>query len=115
MRAFGFVIRNSTSLRPPVSSDVAGIPAGRLSQVRQSFRRRLDDDLEAVFKRACLNNDPEAAADLLALLEKWHARRVARFGRERPISDEAVQRARSELERLNTLHGLATRGVARAG
>ena len=115
MRAFGFMIRNSTSLRPPGSSDVSGIPAGRLSRVRQSFSRRLDDDLEAVFKRACLNNDPEAAADLLVILEKWHSRRVARFGRDRPISDETVQRARSELDRLNAQHGQGPRGVTRAG
>ena len=51
------------------------IPGARLARVNQSLKRRLDDDVEEVFNRACATNDLEAAADLLALLEKWHARR----------------------------------------
>jgi hypothetical protein len=76
--------------------------------VNQSLKRRLDDDLEEVFNRACATNDLEAAADLLVLLEKWHARRSAAYGRERRINGASLERVRKELERLTALHKAKT-------
>jgi hypothetical protein len=56
-------------------------------------------------------NNLEAAADLLKLMEKWHARRQANYGRERRINGNGLERARKdlterarkELERLTIL------------
>jgi len=99
MRTFGFLVNRTSSLHE------VRIPGSRLARVNQSLKRRLDDDVEEVFNRACATNDLEAASDLLTLLEKWHARRSASYGRERRISGVSLQRARKELERLCVLHG----------
>jgi len=99
MRTFGFINSKNTRLHE------VQIPGSRLARVNQSLKRRLDDDVEEVFNRACATNDLESAADLLALLEKWHARRQANYGRERRITGVGLQRARKELERLSALHG----------
>jgi hypothetical protein len=101
MRTFGFILKRNSSAHE------IQIPDARLARVNQSLKRRLDDDVEEVFNRACATNDLEAAADLLALLEKWHARRSASYGRERRMSGESVQRARDELERLTALRAEA--------
>jgi hypothetical protein len=105
MRTFGFLVNRSSSLHE------VRIPGDRLARVNQSLKRRLDDDLEAVFNRACATNDLEAAADLLAVMEKWHARRSASYGRERRINSAAIDRARKDLERLVVLHGSKTEAV----
>lgn len=81
------------------------IPGSRLTRLNQSLKRRLDDDLEDVFNRACATRDIESARDLLALMEKWHQRRAERYGRERRINSAALERARAEMNRLITLHG----------
>jgi hypothetical protein len=99
MRTFGFI-----GNRTPRMAETQ-IPGARLARVNQSLKRRLDDDVEEVFNRACATNDLESALDLLALLEKWHARRQANYGRERRITGVGLQRARKELERLSALHG----------
>jgi hypothetical protein len=96
MRAFGIWIK------PSAVSEVR-IPGSRLARVNQFRRRRLDDDVEDLFNRACVSNDLASAADLLALLEKWHARRSAGYGSERRISGAALFRARRELDRLSRL------------
>ena len=97
MRTFGFM-----SNRNAKSNEVQ-IPSARMARVNQSLKRRLDDDVEEVFNRACATNDLEAANDLLSLLEKWHTRRSAHYGRERRVSGVGLQRARKELERLTQL------------
>jgi len=99
MRTFGFIMNKSSRLNE------VHIPGARLARVNQSLKRRLDDDVEEVFHRACATNDVEAASDLLALLEKWHARRSASYGRERRISGASLQRARKELERMTAMKG----------
>jgi hypothetical protein len=105
MRTFGFMLKKSSGFSEP------RIPSARLARVNQSLKRRLDDDVEEVFNRACTANDLEAAADLLAVLEKWHARRSASYGRERRISGAAVLRTRRELERLGAIR--ASRAATR--
>jgi hypothetical protein len=99
MRTFGFIHTKNTRLHE------VQIPGARLARVNQSLKRRLDDEVEEVFSRACATNDLESAADLLALLEKWHERRQAHYGRERRIAGVGLQRARKELERLTALQG----------
>jgi hypothetical protein len=100
MRTFGFIGKKTNY------SEIQ-IPGARLARVNQSLKRRLDDDVEEVFSRACASNDLESAADLLLLLEKWHARRSESYGRERRISGANLMRARKDLERLNALRGSA--------
>ncbi len=97
MRTFGFLVNRRSSMHEMT------IPGARLARVNQSLKRRLDDDVEEIFSRACATNDLEAAADLLALLEKWHARRSASYGRERRINGASLTRARKELDRLTAL------------
>ena len=99
MRTFGFIGKS----RP---HDELQIPGARLARVNQSLKRRLDDDVEEVFSRACASNDLESAADLLVLLEKWHDRRSSSYGRERRISGANLARARKELDRLTALHNI---------
>ena len=99
MRTFGFLVNRQSTLHE------VRIPSDRLARVSQSLKRRLADDLEAVFNRACAAADLEAAADLLVVLEKWHARRSASYGRERRINSATLDRARKDLERLTVLHG----------
>ncbi len=95
MKGFGFLLGKGSGLRAPQ------IPGARMERVNQALKRRLDDDIEEVFNRAIAANDIESANDLLALMEKWHARRQVRYGRERRISGMGVQRARRELDRLS--------------
>ena len=108
MRTFGFLVNRSSGLHE------VRIPGARLARVNQSLKRRLDDDLEEVFNRACAANDLEAAGDLLTVLEKWHARRAASYGRERRINSASLDRARKDLERLILLHGNKTAAAADA-
>jgi hypothetical protein len=106
MRTFGFLVNRSSGLHE------VRIPGARLARVNQSLKRRLDDDLEEVFNRACAANDLEAAGDLLSVLEKWHARRAASYGRERRINSASLDRARKDLERLMVLQGNKTAAAA---
>jgi hypothetical protein len=85
-----------------VSMSEPRLPAPSPPQARQSLRRRLEDQVETLYTKACINNDLEAASDLLALLENWFARRSAKFGRERRRGAVALQRARRELEQLTS-------------
>lgn len=62
--------------------------------------RRLDDALHEIFDRACAIGDAAAAADVLAVLEKWHARRRASDRFNRRADPERLRRARLALERL---------------
>jgi hypothetical protein len=82
-----------TSLSEP------SVPHTRLERVSQALRRRLDDAVEDVFNRACLNGDLDTAAELLGVLKNLHARRQARVGQERRISDQIILRATQELAR----------------
>jgi hypothetical protein len=70
------------------------IPPGQHAHLQPAWRRRLDDDIVQVFHRACHLKDQEAAADVLALLEKWRRRRVMRRGLERRGADSLTQQTR---------------------
>jgi hypothetical protein len=97
MRTFGFIGNRSRS-----QSELQ-IPGARLARVNQSLKRRLDDDIEEIFSRACATNDLVSAADLLTLLEKWHLRRTTCSGRDRRNFGVNLQRARKELDRQTAL------------
>lgn len=76
------------------------LPTPRPPDPRKSIRRRMEDQIEALYNRARIGNDLEAASDLLALLEKWFARRPVQVGRERRTNAAALLRARRDLEQL---------------
>lgn len=70
-------------IEPPAIDDRL---SARLNSLRQSFRRRLSDQVEAVFQEACQSGDLATAADLLSTLERMQARADAAEtgGRRRP-------------------------------
>jgi hypothetical protein len=76
------------------------LPGPPPTDARKSLRRRMEDQIESLYNKACKANDLEAASDLLALLEKWFARRSARAGRERRVDRAALQRVRRRLEQV---------------
>ncbi len=80
------------------------VPAQRLDRVRQTFRRRLSDQLEEVFYRACTENDMRTASCLYAIIEDMNSRRNQQHGLERRISDEALARAKEALEQCRALN-----------
>ena len=97
-------------------SEAAGqeIPAGRLERLNQMPKRRLGDAIEAVFYRACVQNDLRSAAGLLAVLGDLHARRARIFGSaEHPIEDTSLSLARAELDRCRELNRRGRDGESR--
>jgi len=99
MRSFGFVLGQKANLHAPSA------PPSRLSERDPSLpRRRLVDSLEAIFLRTCAMRDFDAAADVLAVLEKWHQRQASAHGRDRRAHGREIQRLRAEFERLRARH-----------
>ena len=97
MRMFGFRPDLAPNHRAPQITDV------RSAFSKLSQRRRLDDAMVAVFERALTGNNLDGAADVLAVLEQWHERRAAKYGRERRIDDTHLSVMRTELKRLTAL------------
>jgi hypothetical protein len=97
MRMYGFRPAVAPNLRPPQTPDL------RLAISKPSQRRRLDDAMVAVFERALGANNLDGAADVLEVLELWHERRAARYGRERRIDNKHLVVMRAELERVTAL------------
>jgi hypothetical protein len=92
-----------------------GIPPDRMRRVRGALRRRLSDDVEDVFRRACADNDLQTATDLFAVLEAIHLRLQSAHGRERRVSDRVIRDARDALERCDEISSrLARTTEARA-
>ena len=91
MRRIGFTIGNNAFRQPaaPVQSTV-----------NRYSRRRLEDDIEDVFYKACAARDVERAADLVGLLERMQARRSVSYGRERRLNSGTLDRARQKLKQL---------------
>ena len=94
----------SALLRPRHAGVQQNIPAHRLDRIRESLRRRLSDQVEEVFSRACSEGDRRTAAALYAILEDMHARRGKQLGNERRISDQSLTKARKALEACWALH-----------
>ena len=93
----------SFRLNPPATFHGAKHPSVGMAHADLSPRRRLNDGVEAIFTRALALRDVEAAADLLAVLEKWHAQRPAHRGGERRWEAKGLWSARRDLERLRSL------------
>jgi hypothetical protein len=94
MRPLGFALSSVVRLRE------AKTPDALFRRPHGHHRRRLDDVLETVFHSACASNNLDSAADVLAVLEKWHERRAAKYGRDRRIESRALTAMRVGLERL---------------
>jgi len=93
----------SSYLRPRHKTLEQHVPQHRLDRVKQSFRRRLSDEVEEVFYRAIAENDVRTAACLYSTIEDMNTRRQQQHGLERRISDQALARAREALERCRTI------------
>ena len=99
-------------VRRPLGMGEPRIPEWRGSERGGKDRRRMEDEIEAIFKKARAGNCLEEAADLLVLLEKWHTKRTAGSRRERHGMRESLRRARSELERLGAFRDAPSGGSA---
>jgi hypothetical protein len=81
-----------------VSEPAQLIPADRLQRVQRSFRRRLSDQVDDVFHRACIEDDIQTAEDLYQLLETMQHRRVQIYAVERRLNNDGIIKARQALE-----------------
>ena len=79
------------------------LPAHRLSRVLSSYRRRIDDAVEDVFRQACAAGDLETAEELIGILTNLHERRKAKFSGERRMNDDHIIRAKEDLLRRTLL------------
>jgi len=88
---------------PPVVAKPAGHP--------------LDDEARELFNLACIAGDLEGAAEVLAMLERWMARRTYENAAQRRADKTHMLRMRGELERRHRMAGvrLATRKQAGKG
>jgi len=88
-------VGTSHSEPPPIDDRLHA----RLDSLRKSFRRSLADQVEAVFREACLTGDIDVAERLMDTLEFMHSRpeHDAETGR-RGRSDIPIAVLRAELE-----------------
>ena len=93
MRFFGF-----SAGKAPDTAD-SPRPRARLARVT-SHRRRVEDDIEVAFHRALTTQQLDAAADILTMLETWHARRADGGALERRANDLDLEVLRGELAGL---------------
>ena len=108
MRMFSVLVDKAVRLREPA------IPDKRLTRVNPPAVNRLDEGVMEVFTLACAASDLEAAADLLALVEKWQARRPDTDEAGKRLSSLRLRRMKGELERQYIVKGSHTRGMGQA-
>jgi hypothetical protein len=99
MRPFGTLIDKTVKFREP------SIPDARLERVRPPVVPRLDEGIAELFDYACNTNDLAAAADLVAMMGKWHARRAYSNDEQRRMGSIHLKRMVGELERRHILRG----------
>jgi len=99
MRPFGTLIQKALQFREPP------IPGARLDRARPRTEHRLDEGINELFEYACITNDLEAAADLVALIENWHARRTYKDYEQRRLAVIQLKRMRGELDRRHIMRG----------
>jgi hypothetical protein len=73
-------------------------PQGMLARLNRTFRRRLADQVQDVFREACSTGDVDTAGELLAVLEKMYDRRTGSSS-ERRFGEDAIAKAREEFDR----------------
>ena len=105
MRPFGTLIDQTIKFREPT------IPGSRLERVNPPVTHRLDEGIADLFNDACIINDLDAAADLVGLLEKWHARRSYGDEQQRRVDGVHLKRMHGELERRHIARGTIYLGV----
>ena len=100
MRPFAALIDKSAKFREPT------IPGSRLERVQPPpMTNRLDEGVRELFDHACILADLEAAADLVALAEKWHERRSHDDEQQRRAGGVNLKRMHGELERRHIMRG----------
>jgi hypothetical protein len=99
MRPFGSLIDKAVQLSKPP------IPDPRLARVNPPVVSRLDQGIAELFDQACMAGELEPAADLLALLEGWQARRTFADEQQRRTAAVQLKRMQSELERRHIMRG----------
>lgn len=106
MRSFGSLIEKAKFREP-------AIPGGRLERARPPTVRRLDEGITELFDYACISGDLEAAADLVALQEAWHARRQYDDEEQHRVISIQLKRMRGELDRRYIMRGNRAPATAR--
>jgi len=99
MRSFGSLIERAAKFREPV------IPGARLERARPPAVNKLDEGIAELFDYACITSDLEAAADLMALLEKWHEQRPYDDEEQRRTVGICLKRMHGELDRRHIMRG----------
>jgi hypothetical protein len=99
MRPFGSLIDKAVQLSKPP------IPDPRLARVNPPVMSRLDEGIAELFDHTCITGELETAADLLALLERWQARRTYADEQQRRMADLQLKRMRGELDRRHIMRG----------
>ncbi len=98
MRAPSWLIGSKAAMAEPETPKVDDERLkARLNAVRRSFRRRLTDRIEDLFEEACLSGDLETAEALLAAYERAGARAPGPHGRDRRVSEAALNQLRDSL------------------
>lgn len=99
MRPFGTLIQKTLQFREPP------IPGTRLDRVTPRAAFPMDEGIKELFDYACITKDLDAAADLVALLERWHARRRYADHEQRRFVVIQLKRMRGELDRRHIMLG----------
>jgi hypothetical protein len=77
-------------------------PIAAREQANLNVRRRLSDEMELAFYRACRAGQLDTARDLLSILTSKLQRDGLRFSRDRRLTEELVMRLTAELEERET-------------
>jgi hypothetical protein len=96
---FGSLVERGAKFREPV------IPGQRLERVNPSLVNHLDEEIRELFNYACVANELEDAADLLALARTWHARRSYADDEQRQTGGIFLERMTGELKRRHIMRG----------
>ena len=99
MRGLSFILGKSAQFRIP------SVPDGRLRRACPDSSDVVDDALRTAFDIACLNAELDAAADLLAVVEKRHKSRVYSHKAARDEGDQQVRRLRCVLDTKRLAQG----------
>lgn len=106
VKHFSLLIGRKSRVREP-----SGITPNIRGVVQQTAGPQVPSTtVNHLFKSACESGDLDAAADVVALLETWHARRFYTSAEQRQADHGVLLRMRTELEHQR--HLKATRANA---
>jgi hypothetical protein len=88
--------------------DTYDVAAAR-EQRDQSAKRRLSDEVERVFEKACRVGDVDTARGLLTLLAAMLQRDASKFARDRRLTDELIERLTADLQERMMISSLTKR------